>query len=296
MDFSRKIALFALALALLALPACASPATPGVTAAAPVIILPTATIGYLPFTATPTLTPFPLPPKVVETPIPTRTLGIRQTLLPLSTVIPTVVMPATRVPDAGCVPDNPMVMGVVIEIVSGDTFRVMIDGETYSVRYIGIRAPQNDRTNSPKAALENARLVYGKLVGLVMDQTDVDANGVLPRYVFAENQFINFMLVKSGMASAFPSAPDSACDETFAQAQTLAEKLPIGMWEPTPSYGPTPAYVCECDRDRFNCTKEFFYSQAQAQACFTYCNKMGAGDIHGLDRDGDGLACNSLLP
>jgi hypothetical protein len=32
----------------------------------------------------------------------------------------------------------------------------------------------------------------------------------------------------------------------------------------------------------------------QAQACFDYCVAQGAGDVHELDMDDDGVACESL--
>jgi hypothetical protein len=48
---------------------------------------------------------------------------------------------------------------------------------------------------------------------------------------------------------------------------------------------------CPCDRDARNC--EDFSSEASAQNCFEHCFDE-AGDIHRLDADGDGLACEGL--
>ncbi|GAG83978.1 unnamed protein product, partial [marine sediment metagenome] len=42
----------------------------------------------------------------------------------------------------------------------------------------------------------------------------------------------------------------------------------------------------------YNCSD--FSTQAAAQACYDYCISQGAGDIHDLDRDNDGIACESL--
>jgi hypothetical protein len=47
--------------------------------------------------------------------------------------------------------------------------------------------------------------------------------------------------------------------------------------------------VCSCSADRYSCSH--FTSQAAAQACYRYCISMGKGDIHKLDHDHDGLAC-----
>ncbi len=47
--------------------------------------------------------------------------------------------------------------------------------------------------------------------------------------------------------------------------------------------------VCDCSTDKFNCPD--FSDVGAAQGCFDYCQAIGRGDIHGLDGDNDGLAC-----
>jgi len=51
----------------------------------------------------------------------------------------------------------------------------------------------------------------------------------------------------------------------------------------------TPAPPCSCSGDLYNC--DDFYSKRGAQACYEYCVSLGKGDIHRLDGDGDGRAC-----
>jgi hypothetical protein len=46
---------------------------------------------------------------------------------------------------------------------------------------------------------------------------------------------------------------------------------------------------CSCTGDIYNCGD--FASQTSAQACYDYCKSLGEGDIHKLDRDNDGRAC-----
>jgi len=60
---------------------------------------------------------------------------------------------------------------------------------------------------------------------------------------------------------------------------------------PTPTKTPQPG-VCDCSGDLYNCSD--FATQAQAQACYEYCLSLGCGDIHRLDQDNDGIACESL--
>lgn len=47
-----------------------------------------------------------------------------------------------------------------------------------------------------------------------------------------------------------------------------------------------------CAFDVYNC--DDFATQAHAQAVYDYCFNKGIGDIHGLDGDGNGKACESL--
>lgn len=46
---------------------------------------------------------------------------------------------------------------------------------------------------------------------------------------------------------------------------------------------------CDCSRNLYNC--DDFLRPWDAQACYLRCNVLGAGDVHGLDRDSDGNAC-----
>jgi len=44
---------------------------------------------------------------------------------------------------------------------------------------------------------------------------------------------------------------------------------------------------CVCSHDTYNC------GDALAKICFQYCKSQGLGDIHNLDGDGNGLACEN---
>jgi len=53
-------------------------------------------------------------------------------------------------------------------------------------------------------------------------------------------------------------------------------------------YGPL-LDVCDCSDDIYNCSD--FNNQVAAQYCFSYCQKQKKGDVHNLDGDNDGRAC-----
>ncbi|MEA3407450.1 MAG: excalibur calcium-binding domain-containing protein [Chloroflexota bacterium] len=92
--------------------------------------------------------------------------------------------------------------------------------------------------------------------------------------------------------TASPSPTDTSLTPT-----STGTPLPTSTVTDTPfaSHTPTPTEeegVCLCDKDRYNCAD--FATQEEAQACFDYCFERGKGDIHGLDGDGDKVACESL--
>jgi hypothetical protein len=76
-----------------------------------------------------------------------------------------------------------------------------------------------------------------------------------------------------------------------APTRTPAKKPPPPA--PAPTQAPAkPAAVCSCSGNLYNCSD--FATHAQAQACYNYCLSLGRGDIHRLDADNDGIACESL--
>jgi len=61
-----------------------------------------------------------------------------------------------------------------------------------------------------------------------------------------------------------------------------------------PAPPPTNAPPCDCSSNLYNCDLKDFTRQTYAQVCFDYCISIGRGDIHDLDRDKDGIACEVL--
>ena len=63
-------------------------------------------------------------------------------------------------------------------------------------------------------------------------------------------------------------------------------------WPEPVDVKPEAAPTCDCSANVYNC--EDFDSESEAQACFEYCVEQGADDVHNLDGDHDGLACEWL--
>ncbi|MEO6191672.1 MAG: excalibur calcium-binding domain-containing protein [Thermoanaerobaculia bacterium] len=72
--------------------------------------------------------------------------------------------------------------------------------------------------------------------------------------------------------------------------QLILVPLLLAIWAASCS-GPPPTrgHKCNCTANLYDCRA--FPTHYEAQACFEYCQDLGVGDIHRLDRDHDGIAC-----
>lgn len=253
-------------------------------------------------TSTPTLTPTStstLTPTVTCTP--TITTTPTNTKTPTITLTPTLTLPAAL--GASCVPsDHERVLAQVVKVTDGDTIVVNIEGKEYRVRYIGTDSPESNQLGGLQATSHNKFLVEGKTVILVKDVSETDSFGRLLRYVFVDGIFVNYEMTQSGYAISGSWPPDTSCDKTLSDAYQSAKTYRRGLWIATPApvtsnsgiiqISPIPTSqsgsICNCSID-YNCSD--FSTHSQAQACYVSC---GSNNWSGLDRDLDGLACESL--
>lgn len=126
-------------------------------------------------------------------------------LLPTAESIPG--LPA----EASCVPlGTDRSVGTVVEIYTGDSIVVRVDGKDYGVRYIGI-----DDGDSPQALEANRALIENQQVILVRDEADTDEYGRYLRYVMVGDAFVNLRLLQQGVVGASPESPNTACERLF---------------------------------------------------------------------------------
>jgi endonuclease YncB( thermonuclease family) len=287
----RMLILIALMI-LIALPAC----VPTQLNLVPPGTLAAQTMAAMPKTDTPTAT-------ATEKPSPTATLpeGPATPVLDLS------------LPGAYCLPPNtPRLKALVTKVIDGSLIEVLITNRIYRVQYIGVDAPGLQVPMEWQGAQSygfNQSLVEGKTVMLVSDiAADTDANGNYLRYVIVGNTFVNYEMVRQGFAKAYSMPPDTGCDNSFVAAQVEAQNGVKGIWQATPvptftiTLTPTitntphpetatPVGPCSCTNKRLSCNS--FKTQRQAQACFEFCWNQGYGDIFGLDKNGNGVACDN---
>ena len=232
-------------------------------------------------------TPGPLivPSPVEATARPTRTVAPIPTLTPAPCPSPPVT---TVVP--------PPVQAQVVRVIDGDTIEVSIGGKLYKVRYIGIDTPETGEWMAPEATAKNEELVGGKIVGLEKDVSETDRYGRLLRYVWVGDLMVSAELVWLGCAQVSTYPPDVKYTDCFLRLQRDARdagRMCGLLSTPPPPTQPPPTAVCDCSGNIYNCSD--FSTHAEAQACYEHCKSLGRGDIHLLDGDNDGIACESLL-
>lgn len=169
------------------------------------------------------------------------------TITDLPTAAPTIIF--------DCIPiNNKVETGVVTTIIDGDTIYVIIDGQEYSVRYVGINAPEMDSGDplAEQARLKNAELVDGKTVTLVRDVSETDVFGRLLRYVLVGDIFVNYELVREGLAIPKEYPPDTACHQTLESALGKTRSIPLEL-NPTGAAQTTPACPNGCTSEQPAC-------------------------------------------
>ena len=129
---------------------------------------------------------------------------------------------------------NDSIFYEVQSVNDGDTI-LLKSGE--AVRYLGIDTPEThhptigEECGGKEATDFNKRLLEGKRVRLLKDISETDHYGRLLRYVFTEDGlFVNYELVRNGLAQPLIMGEDILFEETFYDAQVSAKKDNLGIW------------------------------------------------------------------
>lgn len=139
-------------------------------------------------------------------------------------------------PEPPQLPDAPTEFGRVTEVVDGDTIRVVIDGEEFRVRYLGIDTPERDEACFTEATDANAAYVANQTVRLVRDVSDTDRYGRLLRFVYVDDTLVNAELVAGGWAESRRYEPDTRLYDYMEglEATAVAQQRgchPTGVFE-----------------------------------------------------------------
>jgi len=194
----------------------------------------------------------------------------------------------------------------VTSVSDGDTLTVGKDGEEFTVRLGCIDAPESDQPGGDTAL---ARLQELAPAGTAINirEIDTDQYGRTVAELYNGEESINLQLVQEGHVVVYDQYLDGCSDtrDQYLNAEQQATNAGLNFWgqnEPIMPWDwrqgvrptqtdPAPtstANLPSCVNSDCNCSD--FSTQAQAQQVLD----SAPGDRHRLDRDKDGIACESL--
>lgn len=121
---------------------------------------------------------------------------------------------------------------IVTEVIDGDTFRAIVDGQEERVRLIGIDAPETSECLATEATQRLGQLLAADDLRLETDTSDRDQYGRLLRIAVTADGVVNETLVRDGLAIARSYPPDTALDPILDEAQADATADAVGLWNP----------------------------------------------------------------
>ena len=132
-------------------------------------------------------------------------------------------------------PQIEYVPATVVEVVDMRTIIVDIDGEIFTVRYIGVDPLPLNSPWYDVAQLANQQLVTNREVLLEADETDEDDFGRLLRYVYVDRNMVNGLLIRNGIA--LPGESTDGLNRHFASLQAWSDAAKfekLGHWSGLP--------------------------------------------------------------
>lgn len=206
-------------------------------------------------------------------------------------------------------------IATVVKVVDGDTITVSFNGNSETIRIIGINTPE---TVDPRKTVE----CFGKeasaktkeymsnssnTVWLEADPTqgDRDKYQRLLRYIFINNDTTDYgkTMIATGYAYEYTYNTPYKYQLAYKQAQKDAESKKLGLWADNACAGPpvsnqnsnpstTPQQNTNNSGGDKNCSD--FATHVDAQAYFVGKGGSPSNNVDKLDSDGDGIACESL--
>ena len=205
----------------------------------------------------------------------------------------------------------------VIKVVDGDTLAIEMNGQSQTIRLIGIDTPETVHPSKPVECFGVEASNYAKAVltgAQVSIETDATQstydryNRLLAYIILEDGTNFNKLMIEEGYGYEYTYSLPYKYQSEFQLAQRQAQTNKRGLWadgvceeeeiiivpiEETQSTSPpsenTSNYICSYNA--YNCSD--FSTHNEAQSVYESCGGV-ANDIHRLDRDKDGLACESL--
>ncbi|MBD1848096.1 thermonuclease family protein [Cyanobacteria bacterium FACHB-63] len=199
--------------------------------------------------------------------------------------------------------------GKVVSVGDGDTVRVQQGNRTVTVRLACVDAPEMKQAPYGQQAANRLKQLLPQGKAVQLRSVTTDRYGRMVAEVYVDGQSINLTLVQEGQAVVYREYLNG-CAETksqYLQAENVAKQKKLGFWnQPNPvmpadfragrskpsrsSSKPVqqPTSLPACVNSDCDCGD--FSSWEEAQRVF----QAFPNDPFGLDRDRDGVACESL--
>ena len=246
---------------------------------------------------------------VSSQPIPSQPV---QTNQPKQTVVAPVVVPvqqATKTQEQStAIQSNYDVNCKVVGVSDGDTFTCLTnDKQQLKIRMNQIDAPEKNQDFGQASKNALSGMIFGKIIGLKTNGTDKYGRTIAEAFYDGKN--INKAMVAGGYAWAYR---EYMTDNEYASLETTARSNTTGLWsQPNPTYpsdfrrmgkGQTtaPTQTQEIattiaptvsDSGASCGSKRYCKQMATCAEARHYLNDCG---VSRLDRDGDGVPCESL--
>lgn len=197
----------------------------------------------------------------------------------------------------------------VLRVVDGDTVSIRIHDTEETVRLIGIDAPESVDPRRPvecfgvEASLRLKELLPEKIdVYVASDSTQDtrDKYGRLLAYLYLPSgDLVNMRMITEGYAHEYTYQTPYIHQEAFRRAEGAAKATYAGLWSktacnaktsPAPAVSTSTGSTYQCTENVYNCGD--FKTRAEAQKVLDACDP--SRDVHKLDQDGDGIACETL--
>lgn len=196
----------------------------------------------------------------------------------------------------------------VTEVVDGDTIRT---SKHNKIRLVGIDTPETKHPRKPvqcfgkEASQKMNDLVAGKTVYLVADstQSSKDKYGRDLFYIYLEDGTnVAYTMIREGYGHEYTyNSNPHRWQSQFREAQRLAREENKGLWSPTTCSGDTEKSVAQPAVPAAPAPQQ---TQPGGDVSFSSCKEAHAagysnirrgepGYSPNLDRDGDGIACES---
>ncbi len=197
------------------------------------------------------------------------------------------------------------ITGRVVGVHDGDTVTVLdADNRQYKIRFAQIDAPETSQDFGQASKQSLSDMVYGKTVTVEIET--IDKYGRTVGKVMADGLDTNLEQVKRGMAWVYRQY---ARDQSYFAAEDAAKAARLGLWsrpdaippweyrhggKPAgqPSRGSASVPPAAATQNDGSCgSKRYCKQMSTCEEARFYLTQCGVGS---LDRDGDGVPCESL--